>query len=86
MEVNESKGKNISKGNSKGYYRKPHNGPEKAEKPVDADALKHINHVKTVKIKKFSEETVSDIIKDIERLEKEIDLEIKEIQSAKSSY
>jgi hypothetical protein len=86
MEVNESKEKNISKGNSKRYYRKPHKGPEKVEKPVDADASKHINHVKTVKIKKFSEETVSDIIKDIERLEKEIDLEIKEIQSAKLSF
>jgi hypothetical protein len=82
----EVKNKKTGGGESKGYYKRPHNRPDKTAKPDEADATKHVNHVKTVKVKKLSEETIADITKDIERLEKEIDLEIKEIQSAKLSF
>ena len=80
------KNKNFNKGDNKKYYRKSRSRPQRTDRPAEADASKHFNHVKTVKVKKLSEETVADINKDIERLEKEIDLEIKEIQSAKLSF
>lgn len=90
MENNETKkssegGKNYQKNyyrrqknkNKSGFQKNPQDNSQKQTAP---------NQQKKVKIKKFSEETTADIINDIERIEKEIELEIKEIQSAKFSF
>jgi hypothetical protein len=84
MENNEKK--KPDRGNQKNYYRKPKNKPKTTgEKPVK-QFNKKTRHTKPVKVKKLSEETVADILKDIDRIEKEIELEIKEIQSTKLSF
>ena len=73
----------LVKSNSKSYYRKTHTKNANSEKrPYDPNK----KYSKRVKFKKHSEETVADIINDIQRIEKEINLEIKEIQSAKLSF
>jgi hypothetical protein len=89
MENNEKKKSGNNKNYQKNYYRKPKNkqksnyqkdGQEKSQNQAFS------NNPKKVKVKKLSEETTEDIINDIERIEKEIELEIREIQSAKFSF
>ncbi len=84
MENNEKKKPN--RGNQKNYYRRPKNKPKTAGGKPEKQFYKKPRQTKPVKVKKLSEETVADILKDIDRIEKEIELEIKEIQSTKLSF
>ena len=73
---------------SRKYHGKPYYRPKKKQAGPGENAAfnKHMNHTKVMKAKKPSEETAADIQKDIERIEKEIELEIKEIRSAKLAF
>ena len=84
MENNEKK--NPNRANQKNYYRKPKNKVKDTDGKPEKQFYKKPRQTKPVKVKKLSEETVADILKDIDRIEKEIELEIKEIQSTKLSF
>ena len=89
MENNETKKSGSGKNYQKNYYRRQKNKNKSGFQKNAQDSNQRQsapNQQKKVKIKKFSEETTADIINDIERIEKEIELEIKEIQSAKFSF
>lgn len=88
ISMEETKKNHNQKYNKSGnYYHKKRTRPQgSVQKTGENQNQRFVSHTKTIKVKKLSEETVSDIVRDIERLEKEIDLEIKGIQSTKLSF